>query len=201
MPKVRCRLIVTLLAVGICMALLAGCPGSRQGKRPRNGTPPKKTATGQPANQDEKGRIIIHGPYEIVYPPQGPRVFVAKVQSGQGTSAANDTFTLTGIDCQMYKDGVSTLKVTADSGKAMFKGKQVFVKLTGKVHAKEPKRGFLLDADTLHWSADTNKITASEVVWRGNGFEHTADSGKFTTDLSEGEFSGHVRTESFGSRL
>ncbi|HEY3417258.1 MAG TPA: LPS export ABC transporter periplasmic protein LptC, partial [Armatimonadota bacterium] len=201
----RCRLMTTLLVVGVCVALLAGCPGHRQGKRPPNGTKPKTTGGQQAAAK--KNTFTIHGPYNIVYPIKGPRVFIATVKSGVGEiipgqeqRVDSTNFTLSGVDCQMYKGGASALHVTADSGKVLFKGKQVFVKLNGHVHAQEPVRGLQMDADTLQWTAEVDRITATRVIWRGNGFEHRADAGKFTTDLSQGNFTGNVKTDSVGLR-
>ena len=145
--------------------------------------------TAKPAHSD-----IVFRHYKLTFPDHGPRIWQAVVERGNG-KPENGLLALHGIDCTLYENGQPALHVKADDGNAVLQGKTARMHLTGNVHADEPKRGMTLTAKTFDWTSQQNRITATEVHAQGMGYDHHADRGEFTTDLSHAILTGHVRTE------
>ena len=172
----------------ILVVLGAGCAGGKRGARPAQR--PAKVAT--PSAEGASGVKISGKDYRFVYRAEGERAWALDAKSWRGDSTAK-RLDMTGIDCRLYTKNRETLHAVAESGHVVQEGETLRVALSGKVSVVEAQRGLRLEADRFLWTSTDGAITAGNVHWRGLGFDHRADKGTFTTDLTRGKFSGHIR--------
>jgi len=179
-----CR--IALALIGLAGVLLAAGCGKRHVQTP---APPE---TSVPAESGPSA-VKVTGGARIVIPENGPRVWVAEAETITASTEPGN-MKLTKVSCQLYRNGQETLRVQADAGDAVQQGKTVHMTLTGNVRAVEPVRGLRLTADQFEWASQYDRVSAVNVHWIGLGFDHRADRGVFSTDLTRGDFSGHVKT-------
>lgn len=191
-PTIRHLPLFLLMVGGVC-AVLSGCAARKRTMHPP--VPPVR----QPAKPALAGAEFIGNGYRIVFPVNGPRMWVAQAKSIRA-NADTQTLQLDGVECWMYQHGQEALHVTARTGQAALQGATARVSLAGKVHATESTRHLSLEADRFRWTSADGRITASNIRWRGFGLMHTAENGSFSTDLTHMAFRGRVRTLFSGTR-
>jgi len=130
----------------------------------------------------------------IEYPDSGPRIWVAEA----GTiiaSAEPGAVKMTKVSCRLYQRGMEVLRVSADGGDAIQQDGAVQVSLAGHVRAEDLRRELRLTADRFEWASQHDRVSAVNIHWIGLGFDHRADRGIFSTDLTRGDCRGHVKTK------
>jgi hypothetical protein len=187
MRRLREYLPRMVLVASICL-LLAGCA-----RRQATITPPPA-----PTAPTKSTSVVFEG-YSFVFPPdQQPRVWEIKTRRGTG-STEDGRLALEGVECTLYRQGKPALRVTAKTGTADVQGKTARLSLAGQVKAVELTRKLVLHAASFTWTSAEGRIHVTKLRWQGEGLAHAADSGSFSTDLTEGTFQGHVTTTSAGN--
>lgn len=174
--------------IGLVMGIgfmLTGCASRKAKPLP----PPPGPAAAPSSSFEAKG-------YAFVFPPaQEPRVWEIKAGVTSGNTESG-RLTMERVEAILYRDGQPVLRIAAQQGTADVQGKVARLTLTGGVKAFEPHRHLVLQAERLEWTNTQNKIVARSPRWRGEGMTASADAATFTTDLTEGQFTGHVKTTS-----
>lgn len=172
-----------VLAAGAVLAWL-------QSRRPTHPDPPVKP---KPATATSLGGMVGAKNGVIIYPDAGPRIWVARAKSITGRSDAG-TVELSGVECTLYHEGEATVIVNATRGVAHAQDSAVVISLMDTITARDTQRDLRFTADAFDWSSAHDRISATNVAWRGLGYAHTARHATFSTDLTRADFTGDVRT-------
>lgn len=179
---------IPYMLLGVLLLVVAGCaPRVRNARQVAPPSPPPK------ATASAMKTTLVGTNYRLVFPEGGPRTWIADVATIRA-DAGSGISELTKVSCLLYTQKRETLRVTADTGKVAVHGKTARLSLRGHVRVREPRQDLLLLADEFRWTTQQDTISAKNVRWQGLGFEHRADSGEFSTDLSHATFHGHVQT-------